>query len=208
MPSVAVAKRRDNLHTAVKARGACLQHGFSLLELLIVVMLIAILAALVIPNGSTDIPTQLEEAGLIVASDLNYCQSLAVTFNSTYRVRFDNDGDRYYLEHTGSDASLDTLPRQAMHDATSPTQHTVRLSEQPRLGSDVLVAAVRAMGSSPSDVSEIEFGPLGETTLAVEHVVWLTAGSGDSQRYLPVSVDPVTGHCEIGDIQRSSPVSE
>jgi len=49
MPSAAVAKRRDRLHVAVTARGACLLRGFTLVELLVVIAIIGVLIALLLP---------------------------------------------------------------------------------------------------------------------------------------------------------------
>jgi len=49
VPSVAVAKRRGRLHTAITVRGTRLLHGFTLIELLVVIAIIGVLIALLLP---------------------------------------------------------------------------------------------------------------------------------------------------------------
>jgi len=49
MPSAAAAKRRGRQHIAVTARGTCLLHAFTLVELLAVMAIIGVLIALLLP---------------------------------------------------------------------------------------------------------------------------------------------------------------
>jgi hypothetical protein len=54
-------------------------------------------------------------------------------------------------------------------------------------------------------IDYVEFGPLGETTQSEPTLVWLASGSGTIRRYIPISVNPVTGVSSIGDLQATSP---
>ena len=40
---------------------------------------------------------------------------------------------------------------------------------------------------------------------STETIIWLTAGAGSAQRFLPVSVNPVTGIATIGELQAVTP---
>ena len=84
--------------------------GITLIELLIVVAVIGILVGMVIPKSDPGIHDQLRSAAQILQTDLAYARSLAITNNSTYKLVFQPLMNRYYLEHSGLDASLDTLP--------------------------------------------------------------------------------------------------
>ncbi len=65
--------------------------GFSFVELLIVLVLMTIVAAMVIPDSNPNVVSQLSTAAQVLQSDLAYCQSLSVTHNSTFRIQFDVD---------------------------------------------------------------------------------------------------------------------
>lgn len=173
-------------------------YGFTLVELLIVIAIIAILAATVIPGVNTNIHDQLESAARVMASDLAYARSLAVANDSNYRVTFDLANDRYILKHSGTNAALDALPTTAFHDTNDPVdQHIVNLDELPRIGAIVKIARVVRVGSSIQDVVDVEFGPLGGTTRGEYTVVLLSAGEGGDRRRAFVTVNPVTGLATI-----------
>ena len=63
---------------------------------------------------------------------------------------------------------------------------------------NVRLAAVVRMQGGGQATGQIEFTPLGGTATAYETVVWLACGSGSSQRFLSVHVNPITGLVEIG----------
>jgi len=159
--------------------------GFSLIELLLVISLMAILAGLVLPSSNPSIHDQLQAAGRIVSGDLAYGRSLAVTYNSPYCIEFDLTENRYVLSHSGTNPALNTLPDSPFRNPDDPdNQHVVDLDELPHLGVGVKIAAVAEMGSMCKAVDDVEFGPLGETTRSGLTVIWLSAGQGLSQRYL------------------------
>ena len=168
--------------------------GFSLIELLIVMAVIGILAALVLPKNDPSLYDQLRSAAQILRTDLAYGRSLAVTNNSTYRLAFDTPNNRYVLEHSGSQTALDTLPESPFrHPDDPPDQHVVDLDELPRIGPGVRLVAATSSGGVVAPVSDVEFGPLGETTRTSPTVIWLAAGFGSNTRYLTLTVNPVTG---------------
>lgn len=165
-----------------------------------------ILAGILLPSFNPSIHDQLRSAGQIVCSDLAYARDLAVSNSSSYEITFDTDAHEYVLRHSGTNSALDTLPSSAFGLPTdSPDEQTTSFAELPHLGPTVEVSSVYEMAGSPTAVGGVEFGPLGETTRVNETVIWLAAGGGQSRTFLPLTIDPVTGLCSIGDPQSSSP---
>lgn len=180
--------------------------GYSLVELLMVITLMSIAAALALPSVNPGIHDQLQGAAEIVAGDLAYARGLAVTNNGTYRITFDLARESYTLVYSGADPALTTLPSNPFQaPGGDPTQYTVAFSQLPSLGGSVQLAAVGTSGTNPTPQSTIEFGPYGSTTQSAATVVWLSAGSGAAQRFISVSVNPVTGLATIGPFQGTGP---
>ncbi len=180
--------------------------GFSLIELLIVVALLSILAAAAIISSSPSAGGQLRAAAHTVAEDVAYARSLGVTYNSKYTLSFDAAANRYTLKHTGADATLDVLPAGVRIEySNSTSEHVVDLDDTPNLTGGVRLVGVRTAGTTPTTVTTLEFGPLGETSRSEPTVVWLMIGVGDGLRFISVEVDPVTGLTTIGSVQGTPP---
>jgi prepilin-type N-terminal cleavage/methylation domain-containing protein len=180
--------------------------GFSLTELLLVVTLIGIFAAVLLPNANPSLYDRLQGAAHLVSSDLAYARGLAVMNNSTYRVTFDFTNNRYVLQYSGANPALNTLPFSPFRQATDlPTQQTTDFRDLPGLGSGVSLAAVGTSASSAQPLTQIEFGPLGQTTQTAPTVIWLSAGKGTAQRYISLSVNPVTGLADVKTFQGVGP---
>lgn len=76
--------------------------GFSLIEILIVIVIIGIAAALTVPMFSSAGSIQLSSAANMVAADLDYAKSMAITRQRNYAVIFDDSTESYQLECDGS----------------------------------------------------------------------------------------------------------
>ena len=180
--------------------------GFSLLELLIVIVIMGILAGMVLPNSNPSLYDQLRSTAYVLRTDLAYGRSLAVTNNSRYEFTFDKNNNQYVLEHSGSNAALDKLPDSPLRlPDDPPDEHVVKLDELPQMGVATRIAAVGSLNGTYILVDDLEFGPLGETIRSSPTTIWLAAGSGPDARYLPVTVDPVTGLAEVGDFTAEAP---
>ncbi len=181
--------------------------GFTLVEVMIVVMLIGIMAAVVLTRPST--PTfrdQLVAAAQIVAGDLGYGRSLAVLNNDKYQFVFSTSGDQYTLQYSGANSALAALPPSPFQSPQDPAnQYVVRLARLPSMGAPVTIYDVQQLTPAPVEATTVEFGPLGATTQAQPTVIWLTAGTGAAQRFISVSIDPVTGLATVGPFQAVVP---
>jgi prepilin-type N-terminal cleavage/methylation domain-containing protein len=184
------------------------QSGFTLLEFLIVVALLSMAAGMILPNANPSLRDQLESAAELVETDIAYARSMAVANDSNYRISFDLPNNRFIIEHTGTNPLLENLPRSPYAEPGDPLdQHIVRFAELPGMIGKVRIRAVRALSTSPQSVTDLEFGPLGETTRPEETQIWLAVGTGAATRYLSVRVNPVTGLTTIGSFQTSDPVA-
>ncbi len=180
--------------------------GFSLIELMIVLAIVSTIVALALPSSDSLVRDQLDAAGRIIISELDYARELAVSNNSRYRVTFDFDGHRFVLEHSGADATLDALPPSPFRSPQDPPdQHIVELDRLAGLRVPIRLYTAYAAASPIQYAGDVEFGPLGETTCPDETVVWLEAGAGSARRYLSLEINPVTGVATIGSLQNTAP---
>jgi prepilin-type N-terminal cleavage/methylation domain-containing protein len=189
---------RGQFALRVNVAGRRQSAGFSLIELLMVIVVLGILAGLVLPRSNPSLYDQLRAAAQILRTDLAYRRSLAVTNSSSYRIRFDTTGNRYVLAHSGNKAALDVLPDSPFRDPDDPaTEHVVELDRLPHVGCGVRIVTAATSGVVTERVSDVEFGPLGATTRSSPTVVWLAAGHGGDTRYLSLTINPVTGLTEV-----------
>jgi prepilin-type N-terminal cleavage/methylation domain-containing protein len=177
-------------------------NGFTLMELLIVIALMGILAAIVMPSANPAIRDQLIATAQIVASDLAYARSLAVVNNSSYRFTFDLVANSYTLQHCGTNPSFNRLPASLFDNPTSPlpTQYVVDLDDLPHVGPTVrLYVAGTGDLNTVAQITQMDFGPLGGLSTGQDVYFWLTAGTGTSLRYIYVQVSGATGLATVGD---------
>ena len=172
-----------------------------------VLSVIAIVSGIILTSIEPSWHDQLQGAARVVVTDLAAARELAVTNNSSYKITFDRLNNLYYLEHSGTNNALDTLPETGFGSPTdSATRRTTDFSRLPFGTSQVRLYVVQTDSQTMNqEVSELEFGPLGETTLAVETLIWLAVGQSTDSRYLCLQVNPVTGLAAVGDFQTTAP---
>lgn len=183
--------------------------GFTLVEIMIAVVILAVLAALAMPSFNSGVAEQLDATAQVVSADLAQIRQLAVANNSQYRLTFETSENRFYWEHTGTNTALNVLPPTIYsNSANTPTRQYVDLDDLPQMGPGVFLSSVQVLsGGTPASVTTLEFGPLGATTQTADTLIWLSCGAGDSLRYLYVRVNAVTGLAQIGDLDAVGPVA-
>jgi Tfp pilus assembly protein FimT len=181
--------------------------AYTIVELLIVVTILGIVVGLALSRSDSSFHDQLQATAQVVVADLGYGRSLAVGNNSQYRYTFDLAGRRYWLEHTGTNPTLNNLPASPYRDSADPsTKQTTSFAKLLSLGGSVGLAAVRKVSaSSQTNVTTVEFGSLGALTQVEDCWIWLAIGQGNSRRYLPVELDSTTGLAKIGTFQTTGP---
>ncbi len=180
--------------------------GFSLVELMIVLVLMGVLTAAMTPMFEPSLTDELQATAQIVVADLDYARNLAVSNAGTYRIEFDEVANRYVLRYSGARESLKTLPASPFRKPGDRSdQQVVDLDDLPRLGPAVEIVGAQIDRGSLQAVRDVEFNELGATTRREATVVWLACGQGPQRRFISLSVDPVTGMASVGEITTRVP---
>ena len=80
-----------------KYNGRFQRQGFTLVEIILVVVILGITAFLAIPMVSNAADIQVRAAGNHIAADLDYAKSMAITHQCSYTVVFDPAGESYEI---------------------------------------------------------------------------------------------------------------
>jgi len=73
-------------------------HGFTLVELIVVVVIIGIASLIAVPMLSSAADMQVRSAANRLAADLDYAKSLAMTHQKTFSVVFDPSAEGYEIQ--------------------------------------------------------------------------------------------------------------
>jgi prepilin-type N-terminal cleavage/methylation domain-containing protein len=207
---LATPRSRDSSDRCIALRLRTLRErrALTLIELLLTIAVLGILAAILVPQLGGDVPERLSAGAQIVAADVDYARSLAVSNNSTYCLTFDPSSNSYYLQHTGGNAQFNTLPRSPFRQSDDPVdRQTTKLAMLPLPEPGVRLVAVAQMQGAGVSTASLQFTPLGGTTSTYSTVIWLACGGGTLQRYVSIAVDPVTGLITIGSVVSSLPTA-
>jgi prepilin-type N-terminal cleavage/methylation domain-containing protein len=180
--------------------------GFSLLEVLVVIAILGILAGLAIPYFNATAIDQLQGGATIVVADVDYARNLAIANASEYRLAFTPANNCYQLTHTGSNTLLNTLPSSPFKAPidTAGTQ-TTRLDHLPIGAGGIQLLGAKLASGSGGELTEVRFSPLGSTTAGGDLLIWLTAGQGDSRRYIAVRIASATGIATVDPLTSTPP---
>jgi len=157
--------------------------GFTLVEILIVVVILSIVGLLAIPMFSSASGFQLSSAANMIAADIEYAKNLAVATQRNYSVVFDVAGNSYHIEDD-SGSVIDHPFRGG--------QYAVYLSSEPRLKL-VSISSVNFDGTPKVTFDYLGSPYNGNGTGLNIGQVQVSAG----ENTMTVTVEPVTGYVTI-----------
>ncbi len=96
--------------------------GFTLIEIIMVIVLLGVMAAVLVVGFSTFYNVKLDGAAAKLAADMRYCQQLAMHRNGTYAVVFEPGASRYTLYYLNG-STLTDIPDPITHTAPARTTY-------------------------------------------------------------------------------------
>ena len=152
--------------------------AFTLLEIIAVLVIISIAALIAIPMFSSASETQLRAAANMIAADLEYARSMAISKQKTYKVVFDETNESYTVEDAGSVIS---------HPVIIGKDYEIKFSDDSRV--------------NQVDIVEVDFN----SSLQVEFNYLGSPDSGGTVRLaarsstMTITVEAVTGFITISE---------
>lgn len=162
------------------------RQAFTLIELMVVIVILAVAAAIVVPMASSATTMQLRAAVNMVAADLEYAKSMAISRGQMYSVVFDTVAESYQIQ----DQSGNVI----QHPVKKGFTYVINFRNDSRLGQVSIVSASFDAGN------QVKFDYLGSpfngTGSALNSgVVTLQVGTASRT----VRVEPVTGFITISN---------
>ena len=151
--------------------------GFTVVEIVIVLMIISIAALAAVPMMSSASSVQIRSASSMIAADLEYAKSMAISRGQHYSVVFDQNADSYWIEDQGG--TVIEHPVKKGFDYLVDFQSDTRLSRVDITGAN--------FGGNP----DVEFDSLGSPDSG--GAVLLQAGGTT----VTITVEPITGYISI-----------
>ena len=166
--------------------------GFTLVEILIVVVLLAILASVLVPAMGDSATSQLRGASLILGRDIQYVQAEAMNTGQTLQINF-TSATRY--EASDPDGGVGGTPVLLRHPQSDYPQHNnqfiVDFSDPGPLRGTTITSP--SFGGQP----RLEFGKYGEPAAGGQVIL-------RSRGYqVRISVAPITGLVSVGELEKA-----
>jgi prepilin-type N-terminal cleavage/methylation domain-containing protein len=151
--------------------------GFTAVELLVVVVIMAIAALTVVPMMSSASSMQLRSAANMIMADLEYAKSMAISRGQNYSVVFDENAESYSIE----DQSSSVIP----HPVKKGFDYIIDFQNDSRLNK------VNIADADFDSTSSVQFDCLGSPDNG--GTISLQAGS----MTMIVRVEPITGYIRV-----------
>ena len=163
--------------------------GFTMIEILIVVVIIAIAAMMAIPMMTSAGSMQIRSAANMIAADLEYAKSMAISRQKIYAVVFNESTESYQIEDPSG--IID-------HPVKKGFKYLINFSNDSRL--------------DKVDIADVDFDPDSSHTITFDYLGSPYSGSGTSNPLNSgvislqaggataiITVEPVTGFISIED---------
>ncbi len=168
-----------------------LRRGFTLIEVIIVVVIISIAAMMAVPMFSSAGSMQIGSAANIIAADLEYAKSMAITRGQNYSIVFDVTAESYKI--------VDQSGNVVSHPVKTGFEYVVDFKNDSRL--------------SKVDISSVQFQPNTANTIKFDCLGSPYSDNGTSTEPLDsgsivisaegatttITVEPVTGYITISN---------
>jgi prepilin-type N-terminal cleavage/methylation domain-containing protein len=156
--------------------------GFTLIEILIVIVILAIAAMTAIPMMGSAASVQIRSAGNMIAADLEYAKSLAISRGQSFWVVFDEGADSYSIEGLDAVGNRITIS----HPVKKGFNYVIDFKNEG-------LGRVDITDADFDGASQVQFDYLGSPDNG--GTVRLQAGAMSAT----VSVEPVTGYITVGN---------
>ena len=158
--------------------------GFTIIEIIVVVVVISIAAMLMVPMFSSAADMQVRAVANMITADIEYTRSLAVSTQNNYSIVFDPASDSYQIQKDG--VVIDHPHKSSGYIIA--------------LRSDSRVNAVSITTADFDSQTAVSFDYLGSPYSGLTTVAPLNSGqislqAGDFS--MTVTVEPVTGYITI-----------
>lgn len=156
----------------------CAARGFTLIEILIVIVILAIAAMTAIPMMGSAASVQIRSAGNMIAADLEYAKSLAISKGQNFSVVFDEGAESYSI--------VDQDGNTISHPVKKGFDYVIDFQDEG-------LGRVEIADADFDGASQVQFDYLGSPDKG--GTVHLQAGDMSAT----VSVEPVTGYITVGN---------
>jgi prepilin-type N-terminal cleavage/methylation domain-containing protein len=161
------------------------RYAFTLIELMVVIVILAIAAAVVVPLTSSAGTMQLRSAANVVAADLEYAKSMAISRGTIYGVVFDPGAESYQI--------VDSAGQVIDHPVRKGFKYVVDFGSEGRLDRVDIVSANFDGGNT------VRFNylgsPLNSSGDLNSGVITLQVGPSSKT----IRVEPVTGYITVSN---------
>ena len=155
------------------------RNGFTVIEILILAVILTIVALTAVPMMSSASSVQIRAAASMIAADLEYAKSMAISRGQHYSVEFDASTDSYSIKQEGSDDPI-------KHPVKKGFDYVVNFQSDTRLN------RVHITGANFGEDSYVEFDSMGSPYNSGGTVL-LQAGGTTAE----ITVTSITGYISI-----------
>ncbi|MEM8783527.1 MAG: prepilin-type N-terminal cleavage/methylation domain-containing protein [Planctomycetota bacterium] len=181
-------KRFDQQRGSGPSRRDASRRGYTLVEVLVVVVILGIASAVVVPQLLAAGTLGIQAAARLVVADVLFAQNEAIAAQENREVVFDVADNAYRLQRFDPDTGLDEVLTQGWKNG-QVNNYAVDFDDDERFDG-ITIESVQVGGA---DATRLEFDDLGSPLLADEMQIVIAF----QEQTLTVSVQPFTGRVTV-----------